>query len=159
MQEKNDIVGVILEKFTNELKNQASVSYGGHKNLWVDLGWDILHGDREVSQHVEDLLRMLIINLPEDINEVIWSESWGGKAKLNGLLAGIQVQRADFNTSDHSQADDIVEDIVEYLKDKLFMAAEADYLQIDELESEDDFLDDDAEDDSEEYDEDEDDEE
>jgi len=134
MSENSEIVEVILQKFTHELKHQAAVSYAGHKNLWVDLGWDLAQGDREVCQHVEDLLRLLIINLPEDINEVIWSESWGGKAKLNDILQGINNKDADFAALSSAQADDILEDIVEYLKDRLFLEAEAAFEQFDEME-------------------------
>jgi hypothetical protein len=145
MSENTEIVEVILQKFTHELKHQAAVSYAGHKNLWVDLGWDLAQGDREVCQHVEDLLRLLIVNLPEDINEVIWSESWGGKAKLNDILLGINKKNADFNELSSSQADDILEDIVEYLKDRLFLAAEVAYSQFDEIDlAEEDYADEDA---------------
>lgn len=158
MSENTDIVEVILQKFTNELKQQAAVSYAGHKNLWVDLGWDLAQGDREVCQYVEDLLRLLIVNLPEDINEVIWSESWGGKAKLNDILLGINNKDADFAALSSAQADDILEDIVEYLKDRLFLAAETAYEQFEEVELvEEDYGDDDTEE-EEDYDEDDEDE-
>ena len=153
MSENTDIVAVILQKFTTELKQQAAVSYAGHKNLWVDLGWDLAQGDREVSQHVEDLLRLLIVNLPEEMNEVIWSESWGGKAKLNDILLGINNKNADFVALSGAEADDVLEDIVEYLKDRLFLAAEADYEQFDDEEfADDDYLEEDALEDEDEYD-------
>lgn len=141
MSEDSEIVAVILQKFTTELKNLASLSYAGHKNLWVDLGWDLTHGDREICNHVEYLLRMLIINLPEDINEVIWLESWGGKARMNHIMQGINNENAEFSKIGSSEADDILEDIIEYLKDKLFMAAEADYFQNQETESAEEFED------------------
>ena len=90
MNENSEIVETIIRKFINELKNQASLSYAGNKNLWVDLGWDLAQGDREICSHVEEMLRLLVLNLPEDINETLWSESWGGKAKVNQIMDGIQ---------------------------------------------------------------------
>jgi len=136
MTENSEIVDVILEKFTNELKQQAALSYAGHKNLWVDLGWDISQGDREICHHVEDMLRLLIVNLPEEVNEAIWSESWGGKTKMHDIMQGINNKNQDFSENGGAEADDILEDIVEYLKDKLFIAAEASYDQYQEMESE-----------------------
>lgn len=136
MNENSDIVETILEKFTKELKNQESLSYAGHKNLWVDLGWDLSQGDREICNHVEDMLRLLIVSLPEDINELLWAESWGGKAKLNDIMEGIQTKNTDFSKIGSPEADDVLEDIVEYLKDSLFIAAEAAYDQDQERESE-----------------------
>jgi hypothetical protein len=143
MTANSDIVETIIQKFTQELKNQAALSYAGHKNLWVDLGADLTQGGREICNHVEDMLHLLVINLPEDINEIIWSESWGGKAKLNDIMQGLNPSSYDFSAENNTEADDLLADIVEYLKDKLFLAAEIAYADNPELESAADYTEDD----------------
>lgn len=155
MSTNSEMVETIIDKFKKELTNQASLSYAGHKNLWVDLGWDLAQGDREICNHVEDMLRLLVVSLPEDINEILWSESWGGKTKMNNIMEGLNAKSYDFSKEDNAEADDILEDIVEYLKDRIFIAAETAYIQNQYIESEEDYdQDDDA---AEEQDEDEDD--
>jgi hypothetical protein len=145
MSTNDEIVETIIQKFTNELKNQASLSYAGHKNLWIDLGWDLSQGDREICNHVEEMLRLLVVNLPEDINEIIWSESWGGKTKINDIMESLNTKSYDFSKEGNAEADDIFEDIVEYLKDRIFIAAEAAYDQNQEIDSEEEYEDDDTE--------------
>ena len=156
MSKNNEIIEAILQKFINELKKQRSLSYAGNTSLWVDLGWDILQGDGEICNHVEDLLRMIIESLPEDIKELIWSESWGGKVRMKEILEEIKKVNGDLNTIPKPEPHEIIEDIIEFLKDSLFVKAEAAYEQYQEMESEEEYEDEDTE---EEYDKEEDDDE
>jgi hypothetical protein len=138
MSESNKIVKAILQKFTNELKNQESLSYAGHNNLWVDLGWDISQGDGEICNHVEDMLRIIVDSLPEQVKELIWSESWGGKAKMQDILDEINKSNGDLTTIAKSESLEITGDIVEYLKDGLFLSATAAYDQYQDMDIEED---------------------
>lgn len=153
MSKNNKIIEAILQKFINELKKQESLSYAGNTNLWVDLGWDISQGDGEICNHVEDLLRLIIENLPEDVKELIWSESWGGKVRMKEILDEIKKANGNLNSIPKPEAHEIIEDIMEYLKDSLFIKAEVAYDQ--EMESEEEHEDEDSD---EEYDSEEDDE-
>jgi hypothetical protein len=136
MSESADIVQMLLKKFIKELKQQPSLSYAGHKNLWIDLGWDITQGDREICNHVEDMLRYIIDSLPDDVKEVLWSESWGGKVKMKALLNELKQPHAALANRPKPEAHEIVEDIVEYLKDRVFSKAEAAYDQYQDSEAE-----------------------
>jgi hypothetical protein len=145
MSTNNEIIEAILQKFINELKKQESLSYAGNTNLWVDLGWDISQGDGEICHHVEDLLRLIIDSLPEDVKELIWSESWVGKVRMKEILEEIKKTNGDLSTIPRPEAHEVIEDIIEYLKDSLFIKAEAAYDQYQETDSEEEYEDDDAE--------------
>ena len=58
---------------------------------------------------------------------------------------GYNTESSDFSQIGNPEADDILEDIVEYLKDRIFIAAEAAYDRNQEMESEEEFEDDDTE--------------
>jgi hypothetical protein len=145
MSKNNEIIEAILQKFINELKKQKSLSYTGNTNLWVDLGWDISQGDGEICNHVEDLLSLIIDSLPEDVKELIWLESWGGKVRMKEILEEIKKTNADLSTVPKPEAHEVIEDIIEYLKDSLFIKAETAYDQYQEMDSEEEYEDDDAE--------------
>lgn len=136
MTENSDIVQTILQRFILELKGQPSLSYAGHKNLWLDLGWDLAQGDREICNHVEEMLRIIVDNLPEELKEPIWLESWGGKAKMQEILQEIHSTDGDANQSHTADAHDIIQDIFEYLQDSIFKAAETEFEVFQSLEYE-----------------------
>jgi hypothetical protein len=138
MNDNSEIIEVLLQRIIKELKSQEFFDYADHKNLWIDLGWDVSNGDGEICGHVETLLEHKITHLPEHIKHLLWLESWGGRVMKEDILETLQKQNGDLSKIEAPEPDEVLADITDYLKEKLFSAAEAAYDEFQEKEYSDD---------------------
>jgi hypothetical protein len=145
MSESTEIVKAIVKQFRDELKTQEPYAYADHENLLIDLGWDISQGDGEICTHVENMLSFKIDDLPEHIKQVIWWESWGGQVMKKNILEEINNSDGDLTNIPVLEPNEVLNDIVEFLKETVFTIAETAYDQYQEMESEDEYEDDDSE--------------